>query len=753
MKNKTDPFRSPRPLALLSLPAFLCAASLPAQADETATLAPVTVSADAESSGAVSQSTDSATKYTVDQSGIDLWAGAGGSNYYRAASAMPSVNAQSADAYGLANIPGGSKGLRVRGELATHGVNGSIEGVPVNGVNPGPGQLWLYDAENYQSVSLAQGPVAADELSIFTTSGSLNTNLRWPGAERGGQVSQSVGSFDFSRTFVRFDTGKLAGGGAFFVSTSDTSASKWRGPGDSPDKRENFEAALSKPLGKDGNFKLYAAYNDMQESNYRALTYAQATNLDSYRDYDFSADPSAGTSYYGYNRQSFRDWALMSEIAWNLGGDSKLVFKPFYQKEDGYYLDGMSNGKVRNWLLDHDSYGLTAEYLTKLADTNLKLGYWWTSMNPPGPPTAWKMYTPTASGDLSGSVMWSILAKEVDRHEFNSLYGTADRRFGRLKVQAGLRYVKETMPGLDFYNTAGIGDVSYDQALAMSSGVVKERSVSSFSVDELLPFLGLDYDLNQAVTLKASVGRNYGAPAFDIWPVYQGNYAKFHALGITADQLWHQMRAETANAVDLGMRMNYAAGWIEPTLYYARYHHKSVSYDPGVGVAYSQNVGESRAWGLQMAGSWTATPNLDLFGSWSYDHNTFAEDLPLDGGGALAVSGLQLPDVPKWSARVGATWRYAAFTVSPALRYTGSRFGDTQHTQKIAGYVTADLGVSYGHKFGRSKLNASLAVDNLFDRKYVGYINASYYQLMSSSSAIYYPGAPRTVVAKLTLDF
>lgn len=48
---------------------------------------------------------------------------------------------------------------------------------------------------------------------------------------------------------------------------------------------------------------------------------------------------------------------------------------------------------------------------------------------------------------------------------------------------------------------------------------------------------------------------------------------------------------------------------------------------------------------------------------------------------------------------------------------------------------------------------ASLAVVDLFDRDYVGVVRAGYYPPLSGASAIYYPAAPRTPVAKLSLDF
>lgn len=761
MHNETPCHWKLRPLTLLAVPAFISAvAAHPADADEAVPLPAVTVTADSVQDPSISKASGPATLFQVNNDGIDLWGGAGNVNTYRAISAMPSVNAQSPDGYGMANVPGGNKGLRVRGELATHGSTGDIDGIPVAGVNPGPGQQWLYDAENISSVSLAEGPVAPDRLSFFTTSGAINSNLRWPETARGTELAQSYGSFNFRRSFVRFDSGQFDSGSAVFVSGSHTSASKWRGPGDAPGSKDNYEAALSSQLGDHVNLKLYAAYNDMRQDNYRPLTYAQASNLGTYQYYDFSPTSSATASqavnYYGYNRQSFEDWSLLSELTIKLAGDAKLVIKPFYQKENGYYLDGQTSGKVREWLLDHDSYGLTADYLTKIKNANVKVGYWWSSMVPPGPPTAWKMYTPTAAGDLSGAATWAILAKVVDRHQFNSLYAVADQDYGRLQVQGGLRYVRETMPGLDFYNTTGVGNLSYDQALAASSGVIAERSASSFSVGELLPFFAVAYDLTPTAKLKASLGRNYGAPSFDVWPVYQQNYSTFHASGITADQLWHNMKPETANAVDIGVRMTFAKAWIEPTIYYSSNHNKSVAYDPdgsGPLPSYSQNVADTRAWGAQATGNWSAAANMDVFGSLSWDNNVFSKDLPLNDGTSLAVSGLQLPDVPMWSANMGASWHQGAFTVSPVLRYTGSRYGDTQHTQSIPGFTTTDISLNYRHKTALGKLNATLTVANVFDKQYIGLINASYYQLMSSATAIYYPGAPRSIVASVALDF
>lgn len=729
------------------------------RAADDPTLTTVVVTAEAAAEAAVTGSTGTGSQFQVNGAGMILWGGPGATNPYKAVSGMPSVNTQSADAYGLSNLPGGTKGMRVRGELATHGAMGSVDGIPLGTVNPGPGYLWAFDADNLSAVILQQGAVSPDQTNLFTTQGALDSRLRWPGAQSGLHVSQALGSSNFTRTRARWDSGHLSGGGALFVSASHTAAEKWRGPGNAPAARNNFAVALVQPLG-DVEIKVMATHNDMRAHHYRALTYAQALNLDTFRNDDFDAVSSAtatqAVNYYDYNRQDFTNWSVLGEIAWKLSERASLVVKPYYLNEEGYYLEGQTNGRVRQWLVDHAWYGFTSEYQTRFAGVSLKLGYWLQSTEPPGPPTAWKTYTPNAAGDLTGAVTWSILAKVTDRHRFDSAYVVADRQFGGLKLEGGVRYLNETLPGIAAYNTTGIGNVSYEQALAQSVGVIASRSADSFSLDAWLPYLGLGYSFTPAVSLKASLGRNYGAPSFDIWPVFQQSAATFLINGVTAQDLWRTLKPELSEALDLGLRVGLTRVWIEPTLYLARFHDKKVQYDfDGAGPlpAYSSNVAETRAWGAQLVGGWNPLSGLNLFGGVSWNRNEFTENLPVAGAANLQVEGKQIPDVPVWQANLGATWSKGAISVSPVMRYSGVRYGDTEHTQRIPGYTTADLNLTWQARLSVGKLAVSLSALNLFDREYIGVIRSDYYQLLSGGSAIYYPGAPRTGVAKISLDF
>jgi iron complex outermembrane recepter protein len=274
-------------------------------------------------------------------------------------------------------------------------------------------------------------------------------------------------------------------------------------------------------------------------------------------------------------------------------------------------------------------------------------------------------------------------------------------------------------------------------------------------VDAVLPYLGVSYALSPAMTLKASLGRNYGAPSFDVWPVYQKKADLFLSNGITANDLWKAQKPELSEALDLGMRFDGAQFWLEPSLYLARFHDKKVSFDSdgsGSLPTYSQNVGETRAWGAQLAGSWTPVSNLDLFGGLSWNRNEFIENLPVLEAADLNVKGRQIPDTPIWMANLGLTWHTGGFNFAPIARYTGARYGDTEHTQRIPAFTTLDLNLGYQHRLSFGKLNLSFSVINLFDRDYISVMRSGYYQLLSGGSAIYYPGAPRTLMAKIAID-
>jgi len=329
-------------------------------------------------------------------------------------------------------------------------------------------------------------------------------------------------------------------------------------------------------------------------------------------------------------------------------------------------------------------------------------------------------------------------------------------------VQGGVRYLWEHLAGINEYNAAGIGDVSYSTALALSSGVVPSRSVTGFTLGTFLPYGALSYALTKDLQLRLSAGEGYGGPGYDGWSVYQQNAAAFAAKGITANELWHSAKPEVSTQVDAGFRWSFAgrygAGYIEPTGFYARDHNKLVSYDPGIGVQYGSNVGQAQTIGFQALGHYLPAAGVDLFAALGYQHAYFVQDLPVLPGASASVqasvkvAGRQLPDVPYWISTIGANLRWGDYSFTPILHIVGERAGDTSGFQPIAGYSTLNLTFGYDHKLDWGTVNASLSILNVYNAAYIGFINNSYYQ-QTSSTGIYFPGAPRTVVAKVGMKF
>ncbi len=161
----------------------LCAFTGLAQADAAKPLQLDTITVvDREPPYIAVDNNDTATVYKVGSEGVSLFGSSGNSNPYMVINRLPSVYAPSVDAYGLVNIPGGIKGLRVRGELSSHGGGGTVDGLPLTGINPGPGNQWLFDMENMAGVTLRQGPVLPTVLP-FLLPAALSTT-RFYGLKR-----------------------------------------------------------------------------------------------------------------------------------------------------------------------------------------------------------------------------------------------------------------------------------------------------------------------------------------------------------------------------------------------------------------------------------------------------------------------------------------------------------------------------------------------------------------------------------------
>lgn len=246
--------------------------------------------------------TETSTKTKVTEKGINALGPSSTMSVHKAISLIPSVNQQSVDPGGLADISNYHESFRFRGVEATGGGNPStpvnVEGVPVSG-RPGGG-VTIYDMENFDTISIYKGGLPADQgFGLTNIGGKIDMEVKRPVDDFNFKLKQVMGSEDFRRTYLRLDTGKFPTETNGFISYSNTSADKWKGQGASD--RDNAMLGLSQRIGSKLKIEAFSIYNNSDVNTYRTLSYTQADSLSDNYDFDFTNDKN-DYFYCGYNK-------------------------------------------------------------------------------------------------------------------------------------------------------------------------------------------------------------------------------------------------------------------------------------------------------------------------------------------------------------------------------------------------------------------------------------------------------------------
>lgn len=672
---------------------------------------------------------------------------------YKAINLMPSLSQQSVDPYGLADIVNYHESFRFRGVEATAGgvpaTTANVEGLPVTG-RPGGGTT-IYDLENISDIDIYTGVMPAYAgLGLADVGGKIDMKIRRPEDKFGVELKQSIGSNDFSRTYLRIDSGRLAGNTKGFLSFSESSANKWKGEGDS--ERKNLMAGITTTFGDNVRLETFLTWSKGDIHTYKPFTYSEISDLDTAYDTDYGTNP-ASYDDYGWNRNEFEDWMLMANLEIKTGEKSKISIKPYYWSDKGYYLETISTTsgqRIRRWDIDHDIKGVLGEYKTKIGDVDLDLGYLYHSQQRPGPPTSWKNYTVTASGDLKFA-NWNILSNSSS-HELHTPFVDAIWHAGDYQLEAGLKYVCYTLPSIITYRTTGIGDVSYGDALDLDPAIDADASaMDRKSFDRLFPNLTLTRFLGDSASIHASYGENY-VTHVDIYPYYISQRSAFSAKGITFQDLWDKRRMEISRNMEIGMRFAGSNWSIEPTIYYSQHNNKqAVLYDADLNAYYPMNNADAEGYGVELEAEFKPLENLKCYGSFSWNRFYFTQDIYSEGGSLIDVKGDQVPDAPEFLAKAMVSWKIGDVTISPVMRYTSTRYGDVLHKEKIDGSTLFDLDLTWSRPMlGLKQVDCSLSLLNIFDEQYVSMISTSDYKTLKTS---YQPGVPFTVMATVALHY
>ncbi len=683
-------------------------------------------------------------------------------NPYAVIAYSPSVNFTPVDQAG-SNEPSYHDPIRIRGKSQS-GPGGvfMIDGMPISS-NPGGGKQ-LMDMENVASIDLLKGYLPVDKnLGFSSLIGKVDMNMREASNKMGGEVSQSFGSDDFMRTFVRFDSGKI-GDVALFGSFSHLTNDKTKGAGDL--KRLNGTVGLKYTPNNAFKAKITAIRNSDNHHNYYNLSYAEATDLETYFDKEYATTKpttSNNVNYYDWNKQNFNTTAIMGEIEYKPTKNDLITIKPYYKKDKGDYwysnvsADGnISKNRVINWKIDHDLYGAVASEEHTFSDAlKAKIGYWYHKQLPPGPPSDQEKYQ-VVNGNLVFNG-YAVLA-DNDYHVLQAPFAEISGESNRFKYVAGLQYQTFKLGSLQshtFGNQTGTANPDYDTAIATTS-VDALASVDAKTFKTWIPSLYLGYALSPTTSAYIDYSRTYG---FDVnlFPTYVSNRANFVSKNVTLQQLWDKLDLELSDNIDFGVKTTIGGITLNPSLFVSFVQNKQANvYDPQYGVAYPANVGDALGYGAEFAAYGPINENLELLLALSYNQYQFTKNFASSATAVVETDGKQLPDAPEYMAKVALSYTQGDWTLTPSARYTSSRWGDVQNTQKIDGYTVVDFDISYriAQFMGSHNALFRLTVTNLTNEKYIATINAvDNYLVATGSPTTYQTGAPIGVYGSLNLKF
>ncbi len=687
----------------------------------------------------------SETVYTgseVTAKGIEIQGVKANTSVYEAVGVLPGISVESADGRGLGAE---QRSVRIRGVRSSMGAL-TVEGIPNYGGNPIGPRDYIYDLENMQGISVYKGAVPGDiGTGVGSRGGAIELKPNWPSEKFGARIDESLGSDAYTRSFFRLDSGNLTDFGTkLSASYSYTDADKWRGPG-KVGPRHNGNFALDQPVGERFDIKLWVNHNDLEQDNYRALSFQETRDLDANYDNDYNESltgiAAKEKDYYKFNRGEFLNDDFLSILSWKATESLSLKLKPYYSSEDTEILGGTATGGVQKRLRDIERTGFLAESMLAMAGIKGVLGYHFENSNMD---ISTENYAITRAGlSYRGLGVWGTSGTAYINSPYFKLAGNK----GAFDWQAGLKYFNYVDPASDGFTAGPAPNYAPVRAIDL------DRAEQTHDI--WLPTLGTAYRLTDSLQAYGSYGKNFIRPYsyLPLVTLYSNNRAAFLAKGMTLQTLFDGYGLEESDTFDLGLRI--AGGWCDiiPTLFYAKHKNLLTTvYDPRVKLNYQQNIGDATSYGLDLEMNGYLRKDLTVFINPSYTSMTYDDDLGF-AGKSLDTKGNQVVNTPEWLVKTGVIYHPGDFEIVPMLRFLSKRYSDAENEQAVDASTLVDLRASYtltNPPLAKS-MKFTVELNNIFDEQYISVINAS--DDTRAGNASYYPGSPFSAMLIVSLAF
>ncbi|MDC7683001.1 TonB-dependent receptor [Asticcacaulis sp. BYS171W] len=718
-----------------------------------------------------------------------------GTSVQKALNYLPGVMAQSIDALGTNEQ---SLSLQVRGFNTTH-LGYSLDGVPLgDGAYNNYNGLTISRAlisENLGRADLATGIAGLSLPSTSNLGGALIYTSSNPHKELGVSASQTFGSEDSARTFLRFDTGEYNGFSAY-LSGHYTEQDLFVNQG-----------AYNKSWGKQVNAK---AQYEFERGRITAFADLSSTNQadDAYLSKDMLSRLGPDWGGYAPDWQSYLNRAYCSVTGPT--APTKCVAAPSPQKNSDVTF---TNGQI---LRNDELYYLAGEYEIATGLTVSAKVYKHTDKGAGNNfITGWSTQGTTSTADdlpvqirdtrytidrdgVIGSVSWTVA-----NHHVQAGFWTEDN------VSSAARYLWQNVTGpfslAHFMDKDGQPDLAqwvqettwktkqfyvqdtvtlFDDAVSIDFGF---KSTDATSDAKALP--GIAKTAAAASTQFASgslkakdsflpqVGARWTiTPGHEVYASYSENIAMFQGgfkLGpqSVSQAVWDAqgkyLEPETSQSIDLGYRYVSPKLQVSMAAYDVDFDNRLLQYNPcptnqqqnpGCGNSF-HNAGSVTSKGVELGVLWKALPWLTWYNSAALNKTTYNEDLNWCTTTCVvkATKGKQQVDTPKELLSSVVTVKGYGVSASLQGKYTGRRYYTYTNDQGFGGVTTFDLGVNYDFRHFDIMKGArlSLNVTNLTDKRYASNFDSSVFAPDDAAGSILvvHSSAPRQAFVTLGYSF
>ncbi|OYU36170.1 TonB-dependent receptor [Novosphingobium sp. PASSN1] len=771
-------------LATLLLTTTAFAVASPAfAAPEPQTAAPAAADATATESGegeAIVVYGTGKTRQVQEVSGADLAIQAAGTSPLRAIQKLPSVNFQSADAFGTYEW---STRITLRG-FNQNQLGFNLDGIPLGdmsyGNNNGLHISRAISAENIGRTVVSQGSGSIDTQSTNNLGGTLNFYSIDPKEALGLDASGTYGSNNTWRGFLRGGIGTRDGARAF-ASVVYATTDKWKGDG--KQRQLNVNAKGVVPLGSvtlDGTF----SYSNRAEQDYQDLSLDQIKRLgydwDNFGPGQYALaiqvadiaanrgdtgttplNPSAGTvypgkiktaddAYYdasGLRRDTLASVGLLADLAQNV----TLKARTYFHKNEGQgtwgspYVNSPTGVPMalRTTEYDINRKGLFASVNAELGMNSLTVGAWY------------------ENNDFNQARRFYAYASRTNPGR-DHLKFQRDPFFTQWEVAFNTKtfqyYVEDEIKLGDAKISLGWKGFKVDNhARPIVAGGRTQGDLAT--KDWFQPHVGASYKFTPEI--EAFAGFTQVTRAF----TSATTAGPFSSSQVGFDAIKPFLKPEQSDTYEAGLR--YTSGIFNGVLagYLVNFRNRLLAIPTSVGIVGAanalQNVGGVRSAGIEASGEVRFGRGWSALASYSYNDNTYRNDVVIrtkDAQGndvvtTIPTAGKTVTDSPKHLIHGEVSYDQGPIYGRVGVDFMSKRYFTYTNDKSVPRRALVDATLGYRIDLGmRKPVELQINATNLLDKSYVATIGSNGFGNSGDNQTLL-AGAPRQVFATIKVGF